>query len=222
MVKEVREKELILQNGDVMPYGLCVWCGNLFFFIQWGFHNLLANSLHCGHIASCWTSQHRPLPEQKHTNCRSTGVGPTDFTTSLPFAKTARGRIAVDDCLHVLVHPHKDHGPKSPAEVPFKHFLLAILPVAKLLIYQTRLKADIMQVILLLTAMCMLRRLGRLPQRPVIRRAMMDSSLWRTSLLWETAAPIRKTRCQPLRRCGAAQIQNNSIELCLHHTSCLC
>ena len=50
--------------------------------------------------------------------CRSTGVGPTDFTTSLPFAKTARGRIAVDDCLHVLVHPHKeDHGPQSPAEV---------------------------------------------------------------------------------------------------------
>ncbi|KAK9906340.1 hypothetical protein WJX75_000240 [Coccomyxa subellipsoidea] len=72
MVKEVKEKELILQNGDVMPYGLCVW---------------------------------------------STGVGPTDFTTSLPFAKTARGRIAVDDGLHVLVHPHRDHGPKSPAEV---------------------------------------------------------------------------------------------------------
>ncbi|BDA46213.1 Internal alternative NAD(P)H-ubiquinone oxidoreductase A1 [Coccomyxa sp. Obi] len=73
MVKEVKEKELVLQNGDVMPYGLCVW---------------------------------------------STGVGPTDFTTSLPFAKTARGRIAVDDCLHVLVHPHKeDHGPQSPAEV---------------------------------------------------------------------------------------------------------
>ncbi|EIE24104.1 mitochondrial type-II NADH dehydrogenase [Coccomyxa subellipsoidea C-169] len=55
MVKEVKETELILQNGDVIPYGLCVW---------------------------------------------STGVGPTDFTTSLPFAKTARGRIAVDDCLH--------------------------------------------------------------------------------------------------------------------------
>lgn len=44
-------------------------------------------------------------------------MGPTDFTTSLPFAKTARGRIAVDDGLHVLVHPHRDHGPKSPAEV---------------------------------------------------------------------------------------------------------
>lgn len=44
-------------------------------------------------------------------------MGPTDFTTSLPFAKTARGRIAVDDGLHVLVHPHRDHSPKSPAEV---------------------------------------------------------------------------------------------------------
>jgi hypothetical protein len=44
-------------------------------------------------------------------------VGPTDFTTSLPFAKTAMGRIAVDDRLRVLVHPQKDHGPSTPAEV---------------------------------------------------------------------------------------------------------
>ena len=44
-------------------------------------------------------------------------MGPTDFTTSLPFAKTARGRIAVDERLHVLVHPKEEHGPSSPAEV---------------------------------------------------------------------------------------------------------
>ena len=34
----------------------------------------------------------------------STGVGPTSFTTSLPFAKTARGRIAIDGVLQVLQH----------------------------------------------------------------------------------------------------------------------
>lgn len=50
-------------------------------------------------------------------------MGPTKFTTSLPFAKTARGRIAIDECLRVLVHPEEDHGPATPAEVaeiPFK------------------------------------------------------------------------------------------------------
>lgn len=48
----------------------------------------------------------------------STGVGPTDFTTSLPFAKSAKGRIAVDDGLRVLVHPQDaDSGPSSPSEV---------------------------------------------------------------------------------------------------------
>ena len=44
-------------------------------------------------------------------------MGPTKFTTSLPFAKTARGRIAVDERLRVLVHPEEDHGPATPAEV---------------------------------------------------------------------------------------------------------
>lgn len=34
----------------------------------------------------------------------STGVGPTNFTTGLSFAKTARGRIAVDGELRVLQH----------------------------------------------------------------------------------------------------------------------
>lgn len=34
----------------------------------------------------------------------STGVGPTSFTTGLEFAKTARGRIAVDEELRVLRH----------------------------------------------------------------------------------------------------------------------
>ena len=25
MVKEVREGSLVLQNGDTLPYGICVW-----------------------------------------------------------------------------------------------------------------------------------------------------------------------------------------------------
>lgn len=32
----------------------------------------------------------------------STGVGPTEFINSLPFAKTAKGRLAVDKFLRVL------------------------------------------------------------------------------------------------------------------------
>ena len=50
---------------------------------------------------------------------RSTGVGPTEFTTSLHFAKTARGRIAVDDHLRVLVHSTRpeEHGPTTPGQV---------------------------------------------------------------------------------------------------------
>lgn len=40
----------------------------------------------------------------------STGVGPTPFTVSLPFVKTPRGRLAIDDRLRVLTVPklHKD------------------------------------------------------------------------------------------------------------------
>ena len=46
-------------------------------------------------------------------------MGPTNFTTSLHFAKTARGRIAVDDQLRVLVHPTQpeQHGPTTPSQV---------------------------------------------------------------------------------------------------------
>lgn len=111
MVKEVKETELILQNGDVIPYGLCVWCAS---------RKISESMRDCFGVASLnflhyfWIVV---LSQAQYPDRRSTGVGPTDFTTSLPFAKTARGRIAVDDCLHVLVHPHKDHGPKSPAEV---------------------------------------------------------------------------------------------------------
>ena len=39
----------------------------------------------------------------------STGVGPTEFTQSLPFAKTQVGRIAVDEFLRVLAPPKQDH-----------------------------------------------------------------------------------------------------------------
>eukprot|EP00887_Chlorella_sp_A99_P006679 scaffold3.g6679.t1 len=38
----------------------------------------------------------------------STGVGPTPFTLSLPFAKTSRGRLAVDDRLRVLAPSQMD------------------------------------------------------------------------------------------------------------------
>lgn len=73
VVKSIGPEELTLSNGEVLPYGLCVW---------------------------------------------STGVGPTDFTTSLPFAKSAKGRIAVDDALRVLVHPSDaETGPSTPSEV---------------------------------------------------------------------------------------------------------
>lgn len=37
-------------------------------------------------------------------------MGPTPFTVSLPFAKTAVGRIAVDPCLRVLVPPKQEGG----------------------------------------------------------------------------------------------------------------
>lgn len=70
VVKEVKESEVVLNNGDKMAYGLCVW---------------------------------------------STGVGPTNFTTSTPFAKTAKGRIAIDNCLRVLCHP-PDASPEHPTK----------------------------------------------------------------------------------------------------------
>ena len=51
----------------------------------------------------------------------STGVGPTSFTTGLPFAKTARGRIAVDGEMRVLQHidPEKAQGTEvqKPSDV---------------------------------------------------------------------------------------------------------
>lgn len=44
-------------------------------------------------------------------------AGPTGSTTSLPFARTPRGRIAVDERLRVLTHPHhSDVGPADPSQ----------------------------------------------------------------------------------------------------------
>ncbi|GLI68456.1 hypothetical protein VaNZ11_012878 [Volvox africanus] len=60
VVHEVTERDVVLKDGTVLPYGLCIW---------------------------------------------STGVGPTPFTLSLPFAKTAVGRIAVDKFMRVLASP---------------------------------------------------------------------------------------------------------------------
>lgn len=39
----------------------------------------------------------------------STGVGPTEFTLSLPFSKTPKGRLAIDDHLRVLGRREKRH-----------------------------------------------------------------------------------------------------------------
>eukprot|EP00891_Asterochloris_glomerata_P000602 jgi/Astpho2/602/fgenesh1_pg.00013_%23_29_t len=50
----------------------------------------------------------------------STGVGPTKFTTSLNFAKTAKGRIAVDSSLRVLQaarSPGAEEQPRRPEDV---------------------------------------------------------------------------------------------------------
>ncbi|PNW72560.1 hypothetical protein CHLRE_16g691552v5 [Chlamydomonas reinhardtii] len=60
IVHEVTPREVVLKDGTVLPYGLCIW---------------------------------------------STGVGPTPFSLSLPFAKTAVGRIAVDKYMRVLAPP---------------------------------------------------------------------------------------------------------------------
>lgn len=59
----------------------------------------------------------------------STGVGPTSFTTSLPFAKTARGRIAIDGEMRALQHVDPEKTAKSDPEKPSdvgrsKHFCL--------------------------------------------------------------------------------------------------
>lgn len=72
IVKEVRERELELKNGTVIPYGLCVW---------------------------------------------STGVGPTMFSLGLPFEKTMRGRLAVNDQLRALLRHAEGRGPTSLEDV---------------------------------------------------------------------------------------------------------
>ena len=48
----------------------------------------------------------------------STGVGPTNFISSLPFAKTARGRIAVDEFLRVLAPPGGSGGDSGSQTTP--------------------------------------------------------------------------------------------------------
>ena len=48
----------------------------------------------------------------------STGVGPTSFTTSLPFAKTARGRIAIDGEMRALQHVDPEKTAKSDPGKP--------------------------------------------------------------------------------------------------------
>lgn len=47
----------------------------------------------------------------------STGVGPTTFTTALPFAKTAKGRIAVDDHQRVLRQIHASGKAAEPSSI---------------------------------------------------------------------------------------------------------
>jgi NADH:ubiquinone reductase (non-electrogenic) len=70
----VRQAEIVLTDGSVIPYGLCIW---------------------------------------------STGVGPTPFTKSLPFASTKMGRIAIDDHCRVLAHKMTDStGAVLPPRAP--------------------------------------------------------------------------------------------------------
>ena len=61
-------------------------------------------------------------------------MGPTEFTTSLHFAKTARGRIAVDDHLRVLVHSTRpeDHGPTTPGQVSSTVCTQCVQPMAEI------------------------------------------------------------------------------------------
>ena len=81
IVKEVRETEVELKDGSIVPYGLCVW---------------------------------------------STGVGPTPFTLSLPFLKTPKGRLAVNEKLQVLmparkasfIHGKGENGEKQRGDIP--------------------------------------------------------------------------------------------------------
>lgn len=77
MVKEVKDKELVLQNGDVLPYGLCVWCEPNSLFSSFGFvvgdlvvslpavkHyrlNRCTNSLECAGALE-WVPQTLPHP----------------------------------------------------------------------------------------------------------------------------------------------------------------
>lgn len=72
VVKEVRPSEIMLTDGCIIPFGLCIW---------------------------------------------STGVGPTPFTKSLPFAMTSTGRISIDDFLRVLAHKKAD-ATGTPIEPP--------------------------------------------------------------------------------------------------------
>jgi NADH:ubiquinone reductase (non-electrogenic) len=46
----------------------------------------------------------------------STGVGPTPFTLSLPFAKTSKGRLAIDERLRVLAAPPSSSSSSSGSE----------------------------------------------------------------------------------------------------------
>lgn len=62
IVKEVKPTQLLLKDGSVMDFGVCIW---------------------------------------------STGVGPTQFIESLPFAKTKVGRIAVTGQLQVLAEENQ-------------------------------------------------------------------------------------------------------------------
>ncbi|KAG2422820.1 hypothetical protein HXX76_015764 [Chlamydomonas incerta] len=69
VVHELTPREVVLKDGTVLPYGLCIW---------------------------------------------STGVGPTPFSLSLPFAKTTVGRIAVDKYMRVLAPPSSSSSKSEP------------------------------------------------------------------------------------------------------------
>lgn len=71
-------------------------------------------------------STHKPQMMHSYGLCVwSTGVGPTPFVTSLPFAKTPKGRLAVDEFLRLAAPPMGEvgadgqvRGPGSPGPGP--------------------------------------------------------------------------------------------------------
>ncbi|WIA34774.1 hypothetical protein OEZ86_013079 [Tetradesmus obliquus] len=103
VVKHVEPGCLTLTDGTVIPFGLCIWS-----------LDMLNASMRSPAICLLGVVKHVEPGCLTLTDGTvipfglciwSTGVGPTPFTLSLPFAKTKVGRIAVDGYMRVLAPP---------------------------------------------------------------------------------------------------------------------